>query len=104
MWDATCTDTFAPSILFALVSNPGSACIAAEVRKRIGYANLTQDNIFVPVVVETSGLIGQDASSILHRIGRKISRDRGDSDRFFLFQRLSLAIVMGNAFSIVTSA
>ena len=42
VWDATCTDTFAPSKLLASASNPGSACIAAEVRKRLKY---TQDRM-----------------------------------------------------------
>ena len=41
--------------------------------------------VFVPVFVETSGLIGQNASSFLHEKGRKISCDSDDpsSDDFF---------------------
>ena len=69
VWDATGTGTIAKSDLFTSATNPGSACIAAEVRKRLKYANLTQDYTFVPVVIETEGLIG-------HEIGRKISRGR----------------------------
>ena len=75
VWDATCTDTFAPSDLFFSATNPGSAYIAAEVRNHLKYPNLTQDYFFVPVV-ETSLLIGPDASSHFHEIGRKISRER----------------------------
>ena len=58
VWVATCTDTFAPSNFFASATNPGSACIAADVRMRLKYANLTLDYILVTVVVETLGLIG----------------------------------------------
>ena len=75
-----------------------------EDRMHLKYANLTQVNIFVPVV-DMSGLIGLGASCLFHAIGHKISRDRDDPHQttLYLFQRLSLAIVRGNAFSIMTS-
>ena len=81
--DAMCSDTFALSNIFASATNP--ACIAAEVRKLLKYANLTQDNLFDPVVVETSGLIRPDASSLFHEIGCKISRDRDDPVRHLFY-------------------
>ena len=97
-------NTFAPSNLFTSATNHGPECIAAEVRNHLKYVNLTQDYILIPVVVETSGLIGPDASSLFHEIGRKISRDRIDTRHTsFLFHRLTLAIVRGNAFSIMNS-
>ena len=44
-------------------------------------ANSAQDCIFVPVVIETSGLIGPDASSLFHEIGLEISHDRDEPVR-----------------------
>ena len=62
VWYAMCTDTFAPSNLFVSATNPGCAYIATNVRNRPKYTNLTQDYIFLSVVVETSGLMYPDAS------------------------------------------
>ena len=77
---------FAPSNLFVSATNPGSACIAAEVRKGLRYGKVIQDYIFVPVVVETSGMVGQGTSSLFHEIGCVIARDRQfPSDVFFYF-------------------
>ena len=105
VWDATCTNTFVPSNLFALATNPGSACIAADARKRLGYANQTQHYFFVSAIVGTSGLMGPDASSRFHEIGRNISQDRNDPNQTsVLFQRFSMTIIKVDAFSIMTSA
>ena len=41
IWDATVTDTFAPSYLHLAVREAGAVAAAAEERKKIKYSNLT---------------------------------------------------------------
>ena len=47
VWDATCSDTFAPSFLARATSQ------AADERKKSKYACLDQCHLFAPVSVET---------------------------------------------------
>ena len=102
-WDATCVDTFSSSALIASAINPGSAARAAEDRKRAKYAAL-HDHHFVPIAVETSGVIGPAALSLFKEIGRRIGLATGDTRQTeFLTQRISLAIIRGNAFSLLSS-
>ena len=56
-WDATCTDTFADSAVAACAVDAGSAARSAEVRKMQRYATLASQYLFVPLAVETSGVI-----------------------------------------------
>ena len=58
IWDATVTDTFAPSYLHLAVREAGAAAAAAEERKKIKHSNLTSSYCFTPVAVETSGALG----------------------------------------------
>ena len=57
-WDATCTESFSTSNLYSTILNPRSASSAAEDLKRQKYSQLVADFEFVPVAVETSGIIG----------------------------------------------
>ena len=57
-WDATCTDSFSTSNLYSIILNPGSASSVAEDMKRQKYSQLVADFEFVPLAVETSGIIG----------------------------------------------
>ena len=77
-WDATCTDSFSASNLYSTILNPGSASSAAEDLKRRKYSQLLADFEFVPVAVETSGIIGSAGCSLLTDIGRRISRATND--------------------------
>ena len=78
VWDATCTDSFSASNLCSTILNPGSASSAAEDLKRRKYSQLVADFEFVPVAVETSGVIGSALSSLLADIGCRISRATND--------------------------
>ena len=71
-WGATCTDSFSTSILCSTILNPGSASSSAEDLKRQKYSQLVADFEFVPVAVETSGIIGSAGCSLLTNIGRRI--------------------------------
>ena len=97
-WDATCTDSFSASNLYSTILNPGSASSAAEDLKRRKYPQLVADFEFVPVAVETSGIIGSAGCSLLTDIGRRISRAINDPRQMsYIFQQISVAIMRGNA-------
>ena len=81
-----------------------SVADAAEVRKIAKYAELGRRFIFQPVAVETSGAMGKSTIQFFKDLGRRLAvrfQDQRESD--FLFQRVSLAILRGNAFSILQS-
>ena len=68
-WDATCTDSFSASILYATILNLGSASSAAKNLMSGKYYELVADVEFVPVVVETSEIIKSVGCSLLSEIG-----------------------------------
>ena len=71
---------------------------AAEIAK---YAEFGRRFIFQPVAVETSGAMGKSTIQFFTDLGRRLAvrfQDQRESD--FLFQRVSLAILRGNAFSL----
>ena len=65
-WDATCTDSISVSNLYSTILNPGSASSAAVDLKRRKYPQLVADFEFVPVAVETSGIIGSAGCSLFN--------------------------------------
>ena len=93
-WDATCTDLFSTSNLCSTILNPGSASSMAEELKRQKYYQLVADFEFVPVAVETSGIIGSAGCSLLTDIGHGISRVTNDPRQMsYIFQQISVAII-----------
>ena len=58
VWDATCSDTFAPSYITSASTEAGAVAIIAEERKRKKYCDLATTHIFQPVAVETAGTFG----------------------------------------------
>jgi hypothetical protein len=104
IWDATCTDTFAASNLITSANNPASAASRAEKRKIHKYRALSDRYIFSPVSVETSGVLGPETISFLSCLGSKAAKRSGDKcETTWLYQRISLAILRGNCFSIVSA-
>ena len=104
IWDATCVNTFASSNIIRAALAAGSVADAAEVRKFAKYAELGRRFIFQPVAVETSFAMGKSTIQFFKDLGRRLAvrfQDQRESD--FLFQRVSLAILRGNAFSILQS-
>ena len=98
VWDATCSDTFAPSYLASATSEAGAVASLAESRKRAKYANLDPSHLFQPVAVETSGAFGPHTFDFVKELGRRISRTTGESRSFpFLIQRLAVAIQRANS-------
>ena len=99
-WDFTCTDTFCQTNIHSTSSEAGAAAEAAEELKCKKYVD-SKSYDFIPVAVETSGVLVPQASSFLKDLGRRIiqkTRDLRESS--FLKQRLDIAICRGNALSI----
>ena len=104
IWDATYVNTLASSNLIRAALAAGSVDDAAEVRKIAKYAELGRRFIFQPVAVETSSGMGKSTIQFFEDLGRRLAvrfQDQRESD--FLSQIVSLAILRGNAFSILQS-
>ena len=98
LWDATCVDTFCASSTVASAVDPGSAALNRENHKRSKYQSLTDRYIFQPVAVETMGVLGASTLTFLRQLGRRITAQTGEKrESTWLFERISLAVVRGNA-------
>ena len=105
VWDATCVDTFSASSVTASAARASAAATVAEGRKRRRYADISRRYLFRPVAVETSGALGPDSLSFLKELGRRIVRTTGDRrDMERLMQRISVAVVRGNATAVRLAA
>ena len=105
IWDATCPDTFASSYEPLATREAGAVAAEAEYRKRQKYANLDGNHFFVPVAVETLGVIGPESESFLRDLARKVMEATGEpSSHQYLLQRLSVAIQRGNSAAIQGTA
>ncbi len=58
VWDATCPDSFAPSYDIQATTAAGEVAAHAEERKILKYRDLPVTHLFVPVAIETTGVIG----------------------------------------------
>ena len=105
VWDATCPDMFASSYEALAVSEAGAVAVAAEKRKCDLYQCLTTSHHFIPIVVETSGVIGPVAIDFINDLGNRIHvHTLEPKSRTYLLQQISVAVQRGNAVSIMGSA
>ena len=103
-WDATCVSTFCNRSLINSAIAPGSAAAAAEEDKRTKYSCLTDRYIFEPVAVEVTGVFGPSTRAFIQKLGRQVSACTGNKrETAWLTERISLAIVRGNAASIAAT-
>lgn len=101
-WDVTCRDTFAPSYLKRSSVSPGSVVLAAENEKENHYRSIASSHNFVPIAVETSGIIGPSALQIFKQISRRLREMNGDPlANYHIKQQVSVCIQRGNAASIL---
>jgi hypothetical protein len=101
-WDATCPNTFAASHLSDNTVVAGSAAAKAESNKVQKYRDIIAGVDFVPFAIETSGVWGNEALSLVTEIGRRLSDINNDSrSTSFLRQRISVAVQRGNAFCVL---
>ena len=104
VWDFTTPDTFAPSYLPHTSTFPGAAAARKETEKKRKYAELEDRYLVVPVVVETTGVWGQEGLRWVRQIGSRIKDKTGERRATsYLIQRISLAVQRGNVTAILGS-
>ena len=102
LWDATCVNSYAQSRLAAAATTAGGAAKEAEEAKRRKYAHLSPRFRFEPVAFETSGSCGPTTRVFLKELGARLASVTGERrETEWLFQRCSLAVVRGNAASVL---
>ncbi|XP_055352588.1 uncharacterized protein LOC129598632 [Paramacrobiotus metropolitanus] len=103
VWDATCWDTVAVSHVNASSRKAGSVAQMAENSKRGKYDFVEElGYLFYPLAVETFGTFGVSFAELIRFVGRKIRELTGEPrSTAFLRQRLSLAVVRGNAAAVL---
>ena len=103
-WDATCSDSYSKSAIGDTAHTPGHAANKAEVRKRHTYRNLTAQYRFEPVAVETTGALGESSGRFISELGRRITEKTKDKrETHWLRQRLSIAVIRGNAAAVLAT-
>ena len=66
------------------------------------YSQLDSSHQFEPVAIETTGVIGERSRKFLVELGRRIRRVSGEVNSIaFLLQWLSIAVLRGNAASVL---
>jgi hypothetical protein len=104
VWDATCVDTFARGNVIQSAIEPSSAAEAAEEAKRTKYAALALRYAFEPFAFETTGVFGPSTLAMVINIGRRLRNETGEArESLWLKQRLGMAILRGNALSVLAA-
>jgi len=103
IWDATRTDTFAPSNIRFSSKEAGRAAEDKARRKERKYSRLIEQNYhFVPFAVETMGPWCAEAMKFFHEVSKMIElKTQEPRSKSFLLQRLSMAIQKGNAAAVM---
>ena len=104
VWDATCPDTLAPSYANLAAREAGAVADEAERKKKAKYAHLESSHHFVPVAVETLGVLGSEARTLLRDLGRRLKDSTMEPlSHHYLLQRISVAVQRGNTAAILGS-
>lgn len=103
IWDATCTDTLAPSNLRFSLKEAGKAAEDKAKRKTSKYRSLINQNyFFVPFSVETMGPWSAEDTRFFNSLTKRIAMKTYEPrSRSFLQQRLSMAIQRGNVAAVM---
>jgi hypothetical protein len=104
-WDVTVTDTYCATNIMDSATTPAAAATHAEDQKRRKYSeiiNRSSTIIFQPIAFETSGAWGPSTEKFLREVNKRQLTETGDRrEAAFLSQRISIAILRGNAASIL---
>ena len=69
------------------------------------YETIAQTHLFCPIAIETSGVFGPVASTILRDLARQIKDVSNEpNSRAYLYQKISVAVQRGNAASVMGCA
>jgi len=97
-WDATCPDTYPQSAIHESSVQAGSVALKAELNKWRKYADTIAGLDFTPFAIETSGVWVVQATELVSEIGRRLtSTTHEPRSTTFLHQRISVAVMRGNA-------
>ena len=95
--DVTCSDSLA-------IREPGAVSAAAEHRKRSKYSHLNATHHFIPIAVETLGVLGEDAHSFFWDLAKRLEAVNEDRrSHQLLLQQVAVAVQRGNAASVLGS-
>ena len=72
-WNVTVVDTFAQSYIGDTSNLTGAAANHAATLKTSKYVNITDTNIFVPIVIETGGAWDQQSIEFIQELEKRIS-------------------------------
>ena len=87
-----------PSHVSSAATSSGAVAKQAEQAKKAKYAHLDASHYFVPLAVETLGVLGPEALLFLRDLGHRLKEATGEPrSHQFLLQRLSVAVQRGNA-------
>lgn len=103
VWDVTCVDTLAASYLKSTSKKAGSAAERACIHKHDYYTHTKASHfLFVGLAFETLGPWCIETKKFIDTVGRMLIEESGDiRAKYFLKNRISLAIQQGNAISIL---
>ena len=88
----------------AAISSAGAVAAGAEMRKLAKYDSLATYHTFVPVAIESLGVIGTLSMAFLKDVSRRIRQRTGEVKAHqYLLQRLLVAVQRGNAISVMGS-
>ena len=101
-WDFTTPCTVAPSNISASTQGAGKTANKAEDLKLKKYAELQTEFHVVPIAIETFGAIGTHGKKLVEEIGNMLIEKSGETRaKFFLYHRLSMAVLRGNVASVL---
>ena len=97
LWDFSCVNTVADSNVRPSSEAAGKAAEAAAQRKETKYKHLMNAYIFVPVVIESHGVLCKDAQSFIAKIGSKLAQTTGEpKSKEYIRQSISMTLQRGN--------
>ena len=98
----TCPDTLAPFYVSLAVHEPGAVTAETEYRKTLKYTVLSSSYSFASIVVETLGVIWNEARHFLTGVAQHIEKESDDrSGLQHLLQCIVVTAQQGNAVKVL---
>ena len=99
-WDVTIPDTYAESHIISMSTEARAAAKRAAAIITTKYSDITSTHIFYQIFIKTAGSWDVQAVGLMEETGRWTTAATNDqNETMYLFQRISMAIQRGNAFS-----
>ena len=70
VWDATTSDTFAPSYIGVTSKSAGTAAAKAVAKKSVKYREIAANNDFVAIAIETLGSYDSSTWNFIQSLGK----------------------------------